>query len=146
MKNKLEAYFTVEAALVMPIVISCILFVVYIWIFQYDRCIMEIDTYAAAFSASKAEAEDNEERIYLTQKYLNEIYYDKYVAWNFDTANIKIVKESIYVEREGNVKFPFTSLKFWNGDNIWSSKSKVKADIINPAFVVRSIRKLRGGN
>jgi len=146
MKNKYEAYFTVEAALVMPIVIICILLVIYLWFFQYDRCLMEIDTNAAVMRALSAKTEDNRERAELIKRYLNEIYYDKYIAWNYDNVNIKVGKGSIYVERAGNVKFPFTTFGFWDGDNIWSSKSKVNVDIMDPAFIVRSIRKLKGGN
>lgn len=145
MKNKLDAYLTVEAVLVMPIVIAGILLVMYLWFFQYDRCLLEIDTNAVALRVSNAEAEDNDERMFLLKKYMNEIYYDKYAAWNQNAANIKIEKGSIYVEQEGNVIFPFESLGFWNCDNIWSLKLKVKANIINPVFVVRNICKLKGG-
>lgn len=146
MKNKLDGYFTVEAALVVPVVAAVILFVIYQWFFQYDRCLMEIDTNAAVLRASNAKVENNDERMSLTKKYLNEVYYDKYAAWNGRTASIKIEKGSMCVEREGSVKFPFGSLEFWNGNKMWESQIRVKADIIDPAFVVRSIHKLKGGN
>lgn len=37
----LEAYFTVEAALVLPIVFACYLFVALIMCFIYERCVLE---------------------------------------------------------------------------------------------------------
>lgn len=146
MKNKLNAYFTIEAALVIPIVLAGILFVMYIWFFQYDRCLMDIDINAIGLRASNANAENNDERMFLLKKYMNEIYYDKYAAWNIGAANLKIEKGCIFVEQEGNVRFPFKSLGFWRGNNIWSTKSETKANIINPVFVVRSIRKFKGGH
>ena len=38
-----RAYFTVEAAMVMSLVLSVVVMVVYIMFFQYNRCIMEQD-------------------------------------------------------------------------------------------------------
>ena len=57
MKGK-NAYFTVEAALVFSITISVILFVVYLLLFQYDRCLLEQDMGAMALWGSRVEASD----------------------------------------------------------------------------------------
>lgn len=46
--EKKNAYFTVEAALVLPIVIAALLFVIYMMLFQYDRCLLEQDMGAIA--------------------------------------------------------------------------------------------------
>lgn len=148
MRNKMKAYFTVEAALVMPVSFICILLVIYLWFFQYDRCLVEIDTNAAVMRALVAEAVDNNERMDLIKNYLNEIYDEKYVAWNDDATTMKIARNKICVEREGSVRFPFSFLtpELVDGNQMWSVQSKVKADIMDPAFIVRSIRKLKGEN
>ena len=53
-----NAYFTVEAALVLPLVTGAILFVIYTMLFQYDRCLLEQDIGALALWGSLAEASD----------------------------------------------------------------------------------------
>ena len=35
-----EGYLTVEAALILPMLIAAILFVIYMLVFQYDRCLL----------------------------------------------------------------------------------------------------------
>jgi hypothetical protein len=143
--RSLGGYFTVEAALVMPIVIACILLIIYMWFFQYDRCLMEMDTYAAVMRSAQADAEDNEERIELMKKYINETYLDKYVAWELSEQKVRIEKGKTYAKQSGNVKFPFKALAFWNSEDIWSTGAEVQADILNPVFVVRRVRKIKGG-
>ena len=41
--KRVSAYMTVEAALIIPIVMGSILFVVYMMLFQYNRCLLEQD-------------------------------------------------------------------------------------------------------
>lgn len=43
MKSRENAYFTVEAAMVMPIVVFVIALLIYLGLFQYDRCLREQD-------------------------------------------------------------------------------------------------------
>ena len=39
--KKAGAYLTVEAALILPMVLGVIILVIYLLFFQYDRCLME---------------------------------------------------------------------------------------------------------
>jgi Flp pilus assembly protein TadG len=144
MKQSCSGYFTVEAALVMPIVIGCILFVIYMWFFQYDRCLMETDINAAALRAASAETDSLDERLELAEKYVQNISTEKYAAWDKEDASIKIEKNKVCIEAGGNVRFPIRSLIFQNDGNVWSASVQVKTDVINPAFVVRSINKTMG--
>ena len=43
MKKESDAYFTVEAAILYPIILSVILLMTYLLLFQYDRCLLEQD-------------------------------------------------------------------------------------------------------
>ena len=42
-KGSIEAYFTVEASLVMPVVIGSVIFVICFLLYWYNRCLMEQD-------------------------------------------------------------------------------------------------------
>lgn len=139
------AYFTVEAALVMPLVIACIVLVIYMWFYQYDRCLLEMDTYALAMRSAHADADNNDERLGLLQNYLDTIYWSKYAAWNVTEQNAKIEKGKIYVEQSGSLRFPFVKIAFWSKEDNWSTKAKAEADILNPVFTVRRVRQIKGG-
>ena len=41
MKKESDAYFTVEAAILYPIILSVILLMTYLLLFQYDRCVCQ---------------------------------------------------------------------------------------------------------
>ena len=78
--EKKNAYFTVEAALVLPIVIAALLFVIYMMLFQYDRCLLEQDMGAIALWGALVDASDAEDMERKTQGRLGELYREKYVS------------------------------------------------------------------
>lgn len=49
---KTTAYFTVEAALLLPFLMMCIVFMIFLSFYCYDRCILEQCAYAAALRGS----------------------------------------------------------------------------------------------
>ena len=50
--KKVSGYFTVEAALLLPIIIMIIVFMIFLSFYCYDRCILEQCAYAAALRGS----------------------------------------------------------------------------------------------
>ena len=54
------AYFTVEAAMVFPIVLSTVLFIIYTMFFQYDRCLLEQDIGVIALRGAAMQINDKE--------------------------------------------------------------------------------------
>ncbi|MCD7835528.1 MAG: hypothetical protein LUG83_02495 [Lachnospiraceae bacterium] len=146
MKNKINAYFTVEAAFILPMVMMGILLIIYLWFFQYDRCLMELDTNSAVLGALSENAADNNQRLLYIKNCLNKEYCEKYVAWNYENINIEIKNGKVYVERDGSVLFPFEALAFWEGSNIWNAGTSIEMDILSPEYIVRSISKIKGGN
>ena len=64
---KADGYFTVEAALIFPFVMGVILLVIYMWFFQYDRCLMEQDYALITVMATEKQKLKPQERVdYLT--------------------------------------------------------------------------------
>lgn len=59
--NKDNAFFTLEAVMVMPLSIATILLMVCLFVFQYDRCLMEQDVAAQALKAASVQAGTKEE-------------------------------------------------------------------------------------
>lgn len=144
-KWKVGAYFTVEAVLILPIVLGVILLIIYLWFFQYDRCLMEQDIGALALRGAALEAADNENRVRALKDYANEMYLEKYIAWNQELAAIKMQQRKITVGGKGSLNFPFKGLNFWNNENVWESAAEYKNTVLSPETVVRNYNKLVGG-
>ena len=94
-----NAYFTVEAALVFPFVMGTLLLIIFLFIFQYDRCLMEQDIGMLVLYAENLNTQDKDETISLMKSRASEIYWDKYFAWKQEELQIKNKKNEVCVER-----------------------------------------------
>ena len=140
-----EAYFTVEATLVLPLVISAILLDIYLFCFQYDRCLIEQDMGSLMLWCSELRlgntdtAKEQEEKI---QKRASEIYRDKYVAWELTTVDVQLEKNRISVVGQGQLTFPVPGWNLWNNINLWKAEVTYESRNISPVFYIRQLRKL----
>lgn len=145
MKNKIGAYFTVEASFVFPIALSVVLLVIYLLFYEYDRCLMEQDIGALSVYGATVQAEDNEMRMRLLAIRKDAIYDEKYIAWENGEVSMRLEKGSIQVERTGSLRFPFSGLNFWNSSNSWETTIRYESTVVSPTVMIRNWRKLTGG-
>ena len=144
-KKSCEAYFTVEATLVLPLVMSAILLDIYLFCFQYDRCLMEQDMGSLILWCSEIRLEntdtvkEQEEKI---QNRTGEIYRDKYVAWELTTVDVQLEKNRISVVGRGQLTFPVPGWNLWNDINLWKGEVTYEDKSISPVFYIRQLRKL----
>lgn len=143
--KKKNAYFTVEAALVLPLVMGALLLIIFLFIFQYDRCLMEQDIGLLVLYAGTLEAEDTEEASMLLNRRISEIYWDKYVAWETEKLQITVEKNEVKVEGEGKLTFPVPGWNFFNDDNVWRTQAARSAVRFSPVDFIRVYRRIRGG-
>ena len=139
------AYFTVEAALVLPLVMSAILLSIYLFCFQYDRCLMEQDMGSLVLWCNEIRLEnadtvkEQEEKI---QNRAGEIYRDKYVAWELTTIDVQLEKNRISVVGQGQLTFLVPGWNLWNDVNLWKAEVTYESRSILPVFYIRQLRKL----
>lgn len=138
-----DAYFTVEAALVFPVALGTVLFIVYMLLFQYDRCLMEQDMGALALWGSRVDAESPEKLQELIQKRANEIYRDKYAAWKMLAMDVKLEHNRFAVTGKGQLAFPVSGINFWNKDNIWEAEAEYGFWRISPVDFVRLCNRVK---
>lgn len=142
--KKIDAYLTVEASLVLPIVIMVILLIIYLLFFQYDRCLMEQNTGILALRGCTDQFAEGKELVaklvIQSQKSDN-----RYLAWNMEDAQITLKGNSVSVKRSGTLIFPFQRLMFWNGDGNWTSECTYENKRVWPVQFVRNCRKIMGG-
>lgn len=142
--KKIDAYLTVEASVVLPIVIAVILFTIYILFFQYDRCLMEQNSGQLALRGCTMQYADGEElvRRLTTQSQEKD---NRFLAWNMEKAQIVFKKNRVSVKCSGELIFPFGSLVFRNGEKIWCSECTYENDRVLPVQFIRNCRKIMGG-
>ena len=100
-----NAYFTVEAALVLPLVISILIFVIYMLFYQYDRCLLEQDMGALALWGSLEEAADAASFEEKVRNRIAQLYREKYMAWSYIQmeAGLEFLEWGECVERPGGI-------------------------------------------
>lgn len=137
LERKENAYLTVEAALVFSLAMSTILFVVYMLLFQYDRCLLEQDLGAIALWGSWEEASDAtalEERI---RQRIAGMYQDKYVAWEITELYASMEKNRFSVQGSGRLTFPISRWNFWGGENAWGMEARYSYSRLSPVTFIR---------
>ncbi len=142
MKNR-NAYFTVEAALVFPVVTGTILFVIYSMLFQYDRCILEQDMGAMALWGSLEEDRDTAALEEKVQRRMAELYRDKYVTWRFTAMNASLDKNYFSVQGAGEFTIPLKGWNFPGIGEVWGAKADYGYSRLAPVAFIRLCHKFR---
>ena len=139
-----DAYFTVEAALVMPFVLGAVFLTMYLLIFQYDRCLMEQSAGVLLLRGCSLQIEDGKA---LVSELLSQSENDDrvYVAWSMEEPEISLRGNIVTVKRKGELGFPVGGIAFWEGENHWESEADYKGYRIAPVSFIRDYRKIRGG-
>ncbi len=138
-----NGYFTVEAAMVFPVALGTVLFIVYMLIFQYDRCLLEQDMGALALWGSRVRAESSAELRSLIQKKTNEIYKDKYAVWKMLVLDVKLENNRFTATGKGQLAFSVPGMNFWNRENVWTAEAEYRFWRILPTDFVRLCNRVK---
>lgn len=136
-----DGYMTVEATLIIPMVLYICISIVYIGFFQYDRCVMKQDAYRAALAGSSIYRENNQE-VYNASCHMLESYgKEKYIATG--CSQEVTIQGSVNVSMEGFVKAPFQGIKDLAGVPGWEIKEQAESKCINPVVFIRLCRQIK---
>ena len=135
-----DAYFTVEAALVLPIVLATVVFLMYTMFFQYDRCLMEQDMGMLLLRGSAFSAKDAEERVKNVMTRAEQQNADRYIMWELDKMTVRQEKNQLLIGRKGSMKFPFAGWQIDGPDRFWVWGTEYKSRLLSPASFVRSVK------
>lgn len=144
--SRRNAYFVVEAALVLPMVMSAMMIGIYLFCYQYDRCLLEQDIGSlmiwsnAVATENVGESEEIKESL---QARAFDINLEKYAAWEMTAVEIKLEKNDISLIGRGELAFPIAGWNRWNNDNLWEAEVQYKCDRLSPVFYIRQYRKLQ---
>lgn len=138
-----KAYFTVEAALVFPFATGALILTVFLFIFQYDRCLMEQDVGLLVLYAVTLETDDADEAAALIRRRAADLSKEKYVAWEAEELRIVFRKGETEIFGAGKLTFPLPGWNFFAGDNDWAASAYRKTVRLSPADFIRIYRRIR---
>lgn len=138
-----NAYLTVEAALVLPVFIGVLLFIIYMLFFQYNRCLMEQDLEAAALWGSGVAEEDTKALETMIRERMAGMYRDKYIVWRFTELEAELKRNRFMVKGTAQLKLPLSGWNFWSKENIWGSSVSYECRRFSPVTFVRLCRGLK---
>ena len=145
-RKSLNAYFTVEAALVLPLVMSAMMMGIYLFCYQYNRCLLELDMGSLLIWSRAAAAENAGKTEEIKESVLrraSEINREKYAAWKLTGIDIRLNNNDISLEGRGELAFPVPGWNLWNNDNLWEAEAAYESKRLSPVFFIRQYRKLK---
>lgn len=134
---KVKAYLTVEAAMVIPLIISLIVFLIYMMFYQYNRCLLEQDMGVLAIRSVALQKKEKSVVATSLQEEAAKLDGGKYLLWDMGELDISMEGYTIRIARIGG-------LVLSSGD-YWSTQAAYESMQLNPVFLIRSFRKLTGG-
>ena len=141
MKKESDAYFTVEAAILYPIILSVILLMTYLLLFRYDRCLLEQDIgKATVLSGSKWTLTKEQLNDYMQKKALH-FDEEKYIAWENEDPLWNLEKNDVILEKAGRLRYPIAGMG--TQEIYWSAKASFQVDRISPVFWLRRSRNVQ---
>ena len=132
-QNRVEGYFTVEASLVLPIVIGCVLFVLCFLLYFYNRCLMDQDTAMLSVYAINEYQGDIQKMGEGLKAWKQENLTEKYVG--FETGQLQITKgqNRLRLQRDG---FLLTDFVPFHATSAYENR------ILRPSFFLRLCRRI----
>lgn len=141
--KRMQAYFTVEAALVIPLVISVLTMTVFLFVYQYDRCLMEQDMGMLALYAGTLATEDMNEMTKQVSRRAAERYTDKYLFWTQTKINISVRKDRAEIVGEGSMVMPLPEWNLLNSEKGWNAKVIRRISRLSPTEIIRLGRRIK---
>lgn len=138
--QSLEGYMTVEATLIILIVLYVCIFIIYSGFFLYDRCVIKQDAYRAVLRASSIYRQDSQAVYNTAWDMMETLTAEKYIAaeYQYEIA----VQGKVQVKICGQVQMPFRGLIELTGVSAWNIEETAESKCLNPVLFIRTCRRL----
>lgn len=132
-----EAYFTVEAALVIPVVLCMIVMIIYLSFYLYDRCILAQDLYLLSYRQSIEKGSADRAGSSAAHGQLSGRLF---MLAGLDTE--VSAGSSVRVKGNAFMTVPVFGLDFFDGQSRWNLAVEGKAKKTDPPKDFRRVRRL----
>lgn len=137
MRFAAEAYFTVEAAMIIPVVLSIIVMIIYLSFYLYDRCVMAQDCYVLSYRQSIEKG--NTDRVG-GEEIRSQFGEKLFMLSGLETEASK--GGTIEVKGNAQMEPPLFGLSFFEEENLWRIGVGRKAKKTDPPKDYRRVRRL----
>lgn len=145
LKTRESAYFTVEAALILPIVLLFMTVMIFMAFYSYDRCIIEQSAYEAALRGAGAGIEDAQEAYNTAMLAAGRLTDERLFAITDFAYDVSVTADSVTVTYGGRINMPFLAwLGEYTDDLDFSISASGEAKRIRQAQEIRFFRTVNG--
>jgi hypothetical protein len=141
MVKEQNAYMTIEATLVLAIVFGIQLLGIYLFVFQYNRCLLTQDAERLVVLGVSERGEPKEALGVYLQKKANEIYREKYLACNISGMEIALDGNAVSVSLKGEMTLPVFGIEISPEENAKEIATERKAERLSESVFLRLIKK-----
>ena len=142
-KREKSAYMTVEASLIIPIVLGGIIFVMYVGCYLYNFVTMKQTAYIAALRGSQIKSADSAEIETFVEKQVDELLQGQILVKGNIKKEISVSLNNIKVKIQTDVKIPFVKLLSFI-DEKWKISEESVVNRTEPIEIIRGVRKING--
>ena len=142
-KKETSAYMTVEASLVIPLILGGIIFVLYIGFYLYNFVTVRQVAYIAALRGSQMKEASSSEIENFVEKQVDELLLGQILAKESIKKEVEVFTGSIKVKIYTSVKIPFAGLLSIT-DNFWEIRGESRVNRTEPIEIIRGVRKING--
>lgn len=139
-----NGYLTVEAALVFPVVLAVQILVISLFVFQYDRCLLNQDMARLVVLGCGAEEQEKGALTEYLKRCAGELYREKYVAWEMETVEMELLKNDIRAEGRGRLLFPVSGWGIFGEELVWDASASYEFKKLYPTVFIRQCKKWKG--
>lgn len=132
---------TVEASLVMPLVLGGIIFLIYLGMYIYQASVIDQITYIAALRGSQLTKENFKETESYVVNQMEKLLVANVLGKNNFEKEVKVSNKKINVKV--NVNMPFIQNLFPK-EYGWIVEGKAEATRIKPVDIIREVRRAHG--
>lgn len=138
-----NAYFTIEASLILSIVFFVFYFVIYIGFYQYNRCLLEQDIYRLLIRAEQTVFLDNKELLQEVKRQEADWYYEKYAFCHWKEHELKVGKGKVEVAKSCSFDTGLRLFPMWTKNSEWAIAGSYVGKKICPEQIIRDYRKVK---
>ena len=141
--KQINAYFTIEAALLLPMIMLFVTIVIFLSIYSYDRCIMEHSAYEAALSAVGVNITDTKEAAIIAENAAKKLIHGKLFAITDVSCSARADTKEITVTYSGSISCPFVSwIEEFTGKTDFTINVSRTTKRNNQARIIRTYRSI----
>lgn len=142
-KREKWAYMTLEASLIIPMVLGGIVFILYIGFYLYNSCAIKQAAYIAALRGSQVKNASSDEIEKYVEQQLDDLLSHQILAKGNIEKEIKVSIWKVKVKINTDIKMPLAE---WLSSitNLWKIEGEAEASRVDPIEIIRGARKLNG--